>query len=461
MYRVSAPDEKSRYHLAELARMFFPTGGCEVFARDAIEADEAPAGYQAGEDNPANFLFIEDSISKEDSAKILYEFLNEKTGRELDWGTLTGVRPVKLYNGLRRKGEDAFKIMKERYLVSDEKALLLHEVSEVQKSLAFDENPEAIAVYIGIPFCPTRCNYCSFTSSEIDKRKVEKYLPALFEEMKAVSALMKDKGLFAESIYIGGGTPSSLDEDDFAELLANTREFFLEDRCREFTVEAGRPETLSAEKLAAMAECGAKRMSINPQSMKQRSLELIGRIHSPQQIIDAFALARSGGDFCVNMDLIAGLPEEEPEDFEHSLDTVIGLGPENITVHTLAIKRASRLIEEDRYLAARQADNVRIMLQSASRLLREAGYRPYYLYRQKNMAGNFENIGWSLPGYESLYNVRIMEENQIVAAMGAGAISKMYFPQEDRIERIPNVSDTKLYIERIDEMIKRKEDGIL
>lgn len=441
--------------------MFLPTGGCEVYARKTAQAAEFSVEDAAENTDPANFLYIEDLISKEEAAKILYKFLKEKTGKELDWGTLTGVRPVKLYNGLRRRNEDAFKIMRERYLVSDEKALLLHEVSEIQKSLAFDENPEAIAVYIGIPFCPTRCNYCSFTSSKIEKKKVEIYLPALFTEMRAVNALMKDRGLFAESVYIGGGTPSSLDEQDFAELLSNTKECFVGDRCREFTVEAGRPETLSAEKLEAMAESGAKRISINPQSMKQRSLELIGRIHSPQQIIDAFALARRRGDFCINMDLIAGLPEEEPEDFEASLRTVIGLGPENITVHTLAIKRASRLIEEDRYLAARQADNVRIMLQSASRLLKEAGYRPYYLYRQKNMAGNFENIGWSLPTYESLYNVRIMEENQIVAAMGAGAISKMYFPEEDRIERIPNVSDTKLYIERIDEMIKRKEDGIL
>lgn len=441
--------------------MFFPTGGCDVYARSTAQAAEPCECGAEGIGDSANFLYIEDSSSKEEAARQLYEFLKEKSGRELDWGTLTGVRPVKLYNRLRLSGEDAFRVMKERYLVSDEKALLVHEVSEIQNSLAFDESPEAVAVYIGIPFCPTRCNYCSFTSSKIEKKKARRYLAALFEEMSAVQVLMLEKGLFAESVYIGGGTPSSLDEEDFSDLIFRVKKLFISERCREFTVEAGRPETLSEGKLDSMVSCAAARISINPQSMKQRSLDLIGRLHSPQQIVDAFALARSRGDFVINADLIAGLPEESPEDFEESLDAVIGLGPENITVHSLAIKRASRLMDEDRYLAARQADNVRIMLQNSSRILKNAGYRPYYLYRLKNMAGNFENIGWSLPGYEGLYNIRIMEENQTVIAMGAGAISKMYFPAEDRIERIPNVSDTELYIERIDEMIKRKEDGIL
>ena len=225
-------------------------------------------------------------------------------------------------------------------------------------------------------------------------------------------------------------------------------------------MEGGRPETITAQKLAVIQEAGAGRVSINPQSMKQRTLDLIGRKHSPQQIREAFALAQQAGISIVNADLITGLPEETPEDFRDSLSEVIALGPENVTVHTLAVKKASRMIEEDPRIALRQADNVRQMLQDADRMLTEAGFEPYYMYRQKHMAGNFENVGWCRPGTASLYNIRIMEEDQTIVAMGAGAISKVYFPAENRLERVPNVSNYEIYIERIDEMIARKEAGI-
>ena len=396
-----------------------------------------------------------------DSKRRAYAFFKKITGKDLDWGILTGVRPGKLYNELKAKGDDPEKVLRERYYVSEEKIRLLRRVSESQTRVKRSSDPKAIGLYLGIPFCPTRCQYCSFTSNQISKEAATAYLQALFTEMDAVRDLMTRRGQTAESIYIGGGTPTSLDPEDLKAFLNKVHELFVDENTVEFTVEGGRPETITAEKLQIIKEAGAGRISINPQSMKQRTLDLIGRKHSPEQIREAFALAEEAQIPVVNADLITGLPEEEPEDFRSSLAEVIGLGPANITVHTLAVKKASRMIEEDPGVARRQADNVRQMLDDADRMLTKAGYEPYYMYRQKHMAGNFENVGWCLPGTESLYNIRIMEEDQTIVAMGAGAISKVYFPAENRLERVPNVSNYQIYIERIEEMIARKEAGLL
>ena len=395
-----------------------------------------------------------------DSKRRAYAFFRKITGKDLDWGILTGVRPGKLYNELKARGEDPEQILKEKYYVSDEKIALLRRVSESQQTVKRSPDPKAIGLYVGIPFCPTRCQYCSFTSNPYQRDASDAYLAALLREMEAVRKLMDGHGQTAESIYVGGGTPTSLEEDQLRLFLNRVRDLFVTDSTVEFTVEGGRPETITAEKLTVIQEAGAGRISINPQSMKQRTLDLIGRKHSPQQIREAFALAQQAGIGIVNADLITGLPEETPEDFRDSLSEVIALGPENVTVHTLAVKKASRMIEEDPRIALRQAENVRQMLQDADRMLTEAGFEPYYMYRQKHMAGNFENVGWCRPGTASLYNIRIMEEDQTIVAMGAGAISKVYFPAENRLERVPNVSNYQIYIERIDEMIARKEAGI-
>ena len=395
-----------------------------------------------------------------DSKRRAYAFFRKITGKDLDWGILTGVRPGKLYNELKARGEDPETVLKETYYVSDEKIALLRRVSESQQTVKRSPDPKAIGLYVGIPFCPTRCQYCSFTSNPYQRDASDAYLTALLREMEAVRKLMDRQGQTAESIYVGGGTPTSLEVDQLRLFLNRVRDLFVTDSTVEFTVEGGRPETITAEKLTVIQEAGAGRISINPQSMKQRTLDLIGRKHSPQQIREAFALAQQAGIGIVNADLITGLPEETPEDFRDSLSGVITLGPENVTVHTLAVKKASRMIEEDPRIALRQADNVRQMLQDADRMLTEAGFEPYYMYRQKHMAGNFENVGWCRPGTASLYNIRIMEEDQTIVAMGAGAISKVYFPAENRLERVPNVSNYQIYIERIDEMIARKEAGI-
>ena len=410
------------------------------------------------------FCVVENSeIDRNEEKRNLYHVLSQLTGKELDWGILTGVRPGKLFRELADKNgkEVAIKILKDVYLLSNGKIQLLVDTYDTQQSLTIDKSPSAISLYVGIPFCPTRCLYCSFTSNKFTKEASIKYMDALEKEILAVNKLLLTKGLYAESIYIGGGTPTSLENQEFERLLKLVRDNFKCDKTREWTVEAGRPDTITAEKLALIGEYGADRISINPQTMKQSTLDIIGRSHTPLQIIEAFKIAYSAGIKNINADLITGLPLEKSEDFENSLKQILDLGPNNITVHTLAVKKASRLIDEDPEIAIRQADTVRKMLDISQKMLKSSGFRPYYLYRQKHMAGNFENVGYCTEGHQNVYNIRIMDENQSNIALGAGAISKVYFPAENRIERIPNVSNYEIYIERINEMIERKEKGIL
>ncbi len=402
-------------------------------------------------------------VDRNAEKRALYAMLSEKTGISLDWGILVGVRPSKLYRELTEKlGRDGAEAkLKADYLVSDEKIKLLSDTYDTQMAFSYDRDPAAVSVYVGIPFCPTRCLYCSFTSNRFKKDASVKYMEALKKEIAAVKAIFDKKGWYAESIYIGGGTPTSLDDTEFELLLSEVSRNFLSEKTREFTVEAGRPDTITAMKLALIKGFGADRISINPQSMKQHTLDLIGRSHSPEQITEAFRLAKNAGIAIINADLIAGLPEENEEDFKRSLDAVLALGANNVTVHTLAVKRASRLIEEDPGLARRQAETVRKMLETAKNTLYALDFKPYYLYRQKNMAGNFENVGYCTNGLASVYNIRIMDENQSNIALGAGGISKLYFAEQNRVERIANVSNYEIYIDRIDEMIDRKVKGIL
>ncbi len=412
-------------------------------------------------------------VKKDDVKRWLYRELARRTGKELEWGTLTGVRPVKLFNDYARKdGPDgAERRMREDCYVSDAKILLLRETWEVQETAMTAGDPKKVAVYIGIPFCPTRCLYCSFTSNQKGPEEIARYLVALEREIRFTGEAAKKAGMAIESVYIGGGTPTTLTAPQLADLLRWTRESFDLSECREWTVESGRPDTITEEKLEAIVSGGADRISINPQSMKQETLDRIGRSHTPDDIRASFALAnalkkrlgtRADGRprLIVNADLIAGLPGEEPDDFRASLDEIIGLGPENVTVHTLAVKRSSRLHEEDKDFSYRQGARVGEMLRIAAETVREAGYRPYYLYRQKQMTGNFENVGYARPGTENLYNMKIMEENQTILALGAGGISKVWYPAENRLERVPNVSNYEQYIERLDEMLERKKTGI-
>jgi len=437
LYKVYASDGKVSYEVSELAKMFLPEQEFEVVLDHNV-------------------------LSKNEQKRNAYVLLSKALNKTLDWGILTGVRPTKLYTSLVKSDgiEKANNILKDEYFLSENKIDLLYRTYITQSKLNYDKSKNAVGLYVGIPFCPTRCLYCSFTSNKITKDAAEKYLVALEKEINAVAGIFSKKSKYVESIYIGGGTPTSLDDEDFEKMLKMVSDTFCSNRLLEFTVECGRPDTINEKKLKLISKYGAGRISINPQTMKEETLKLIGRNHTPSEIVKAYKFARDCGEYTINMDLIAGLPEESKEDFVNTINTIVDLNPENITVHTLAVKRASRLIDEDKDYAFKQADVVREMLNSGSSILADRGYGPYYLYRQKHMAGNFENVGYCKDDKSSIYNVRIMEEDQSIIALGAGGISKMYYPAENRIERIPNVSNYEVYIERIDEMIQRKEIGI-
>lgn len=449
MYSIYLRENKLKYELNELIKMFLkPSEYRLVEEKEAFEAQ----------------IILPEELTEKNAAKrFLFDQLSQLTGKKPDWGTLTGVRPVKLAMEYFRKGQDAAQvadILKKEYYLSDEKIRLLTELCLLQREILKDCRPDDVGVYAGVPFCPTRCVYCSFTSNQVSYDKIGPYLKALYKEIAFTGQHLKALGRRAESIYIGGGTPTTLSPGDLHALISNIKNAFDMSGVKEFTVEAGRPDTITEDKLLVIRESGAGRISINPQSMKQKTLDLIGRSHTPQQIKEAFRKAKAARIPIINADLIAGLPEESPADFADTLSQIIALAPENVTVHTLAVKRASKLIEYDSDYHYRQGETVREMLSTAAELLSQAGYRPYYLYRQKHMSGNFENVGYAKPGTESIYNIRIMEEDQTIVAMGAGGISKVYYPQENRLERIPNVSNYEIYIERINEMIERKKKGL-
>ncbi len=386
------------------------------------------------------------------------------------WGELTGVKPVKLtrelfkgnpYNGRQpHEKQEVRRILMEERGLSSEKADLLIEIYEYQQRILGGEKYTSAGLYIGIPFCPTRCLYCSFTSNQKPYEEVERYLQALIREVEYVGRRCRETGLDIETIYIGGGTPTTLDCGQLERLLEAVLHNFDLCKLREFTLEAGRPDTITSEKLKIAKEHGVDRISINPQSMKERTLELIGRSHSPSDILKAFDIAHRSGIPVINCDLIAGLPEESVGDFEKTLETVLDLGPANITIHTLALKRASRLIEQDQTYHETHSDVVSSMIELANEILRAEGFLPYYLYRLKRMAGALENTGWCRPGTAGIYNIRIMDEQQSIIALGAGGMTKVFFPEENRLERVPNVNNYEVYIDRLQEMLERKEQGL-
>lgn len=391
----------------------------------------------------------------------LYRMLSEATGKELPWGTLTGVRPTKLALERRLRGESPETIanyFKTEYLCSEEKtALCLKVVENESRLLAGITKQDSYSIYIGIPFCPSICLYCSFSSYPIKQYEayVEPYLEALFREIDFAAGCFPGKKL--TSIYIGGGTPTTLSAEQLRRLLHKIKQSFDFTYLREWTVEAGRPDSITREKLMVLKEEGITRISINPQTMQQRTLDLIGRRHTAEQIKEAFHLARECGHANINMDLIVGLTGEGKQDVEATLSEIEGLGPDSITVHTLAIKRAARLNAEKERYQSLKSHEASAMLAACEAYMAGHSYEPYYLYRQKNMSDNLENVGYAREGKEGLYNVLIMEERHTILALGAGGSTKFMFAEEDRLERVENVKNVKEYVARIDEMIERKQ----
>lgn len=390
----------------------------------------------------------------------LYGIYSGLTGKKLPWGTLTGIRPVKIPLALIEQGyndEYILKYFKSEYLVNDVKAELGLQVAHNEHILLSDlDYRNGYSLYIGIPFCPTTCLYCSFTSYPISmwKDRVDTYLDALLKELGYLSELLKNKKL--DSVYIGGGTPTTLLPYQFDRLFSFLEEHFDMENIREFTVEAGRPDSIDKDKLIMLKKHNVDRISVNPQTMNQKTLDFIGRRHSVEDIIKAFNLARECGFDNINMDLIVGLPGETKEDVEYTLNEIAKLDPDSLTVHSLAIKRAAALnMFKDKY-ADCHIENTEAIMDMTYDFAMAHGYEPYYLYRQKNMAGNLENVGYAKPGKAGVYNILIMEEKQSIFAAGANSQSKIVFADENRVERIENVKDVSNYIERIDEMVERK-----
>ena len=385
----------------------------------------------------------------------LYAVMKEVTGRTPPWGSLTGIRPTRLlYEGMSRglTLRQAMEETRDRFDVRPDKAALLEEIVAVQSGMpAIGE--QDVDLYVGIPFCVSRCAYCSFLSGEVGKGKqLSPYVEALEKEIAGTLELMEEKGLRPRAFYMGGGTPTSLSAPLLERVLKAASPFI--SRAREVTVEAGRPDTIDEEKLNVIRDGGAGRISINPQTMHDETLSLIGRRHSAAQTEEAYRIARRAGFSHINMDLIAGLPGENLEMFLQTLEWSRSMAPESLTVHTLSIKRSSLMHLWEARLP--DGDMVGRMVDEGRREAARRGLRPYYLYRQKYMAGNLENVGYSLPGHECVYNVDMMEELGHVLAVGAGAISKRVNPKIGRIERAPNVSEISQYIDRVEEMLERK-----
>ena len=375
------------------------------------------------------------------------------------WGALAGVRPTKITTKHLLEGgteKSAAKMMKDVYYVTPERAKLAVDCSVSTVKAAALLQPEDISLYVGIPFCPTRCAYCSFVSRSVGKRTelLDPYLQALQKELEITGKLLENSGRAIRSIYIGGGTPTTLSSRQMANLLDAIRGSFDLSRCLEFTVEGGRPDTLDAEKLRTIRDHGADRMSINPQSMIDSVLRASGRPHTAQDVLQRYQEAVDAGFDAINMDLIAGLPTDDYDGFCRSLDTVVALEPANITVHTLALKKGADLFEKR--VALPDGEEVARMVEYANHSLDAFSYKPYYLYRQKYMSGSFENVGWSKDGKDCLYNIYMMEELHTILSLGGGGMNKVNF-SDGTLQRFHNPKFPEQYIEQIESVLEQKQ----
>lgn len=457
------PDEEICQRVDEkqepLVKLVFDGGSC--FSLDAGMAEK-----------PAENCRAEDAQErKRRVTKLIYEYLSDRTGRKLAWGMLTGVRPTKLVmqkieNGISDK--EIIKFLKEDYSVSEEKANLAIQIAHREKKLLSRLNSDSFSLYVGIPFCPSICSYCSFSSSPVAlwKERMDDYLDALCKEIHALGEMAGER--MPDTIYIGGGTPTSLSVVQLDRLLAAVEEAFSTENVLEYTVEAGRPDSITREKLEVIRKYPVTRISVNPQTMQQKTLDLVGRKHTVQDVKDIFYMARGLGFDNINMDLIAGLPGETAEDMRDTLRQIEELKPDSLTVHSLAIKRAARMGQEARSPEDSLHHQIARMVEDSAASAARMELLPYYLYRQKNIAGNFENVGYAKVDKAGIYNILIMEEKQTILAAGAGAGTKIVLPEKLRLEngketnliRIENVKNIEEYISRIDEMIERKGEWL-
>ena len=475
------------YDVLALVKSFYPTEDVKILTDEVAEekrnAMDEPAIYVTVTDTKTQLLMKEEALpekgeqmqfvwqySKEEGAgaefkngfkAFVYQSLSQALDKQLAWGNLTGIRPTKIAMGMLEDGKseaEIFDFLKSNHFLSDEKADLCVDISKREKEILADIHyQDGYSLYIGIPFCPTTCLYCSFTSYPICvwKDKMDDYLTALEKEMEATAEIMQGKIL--DTVYIGGGTPTTLQAEELDRLITKLKATFDLSQVTEFTVEAGRADSITKEKLEVLYKHGITRISVNPQTMNEETLKLIGRQATAAQTVETFKMAREMGFENINMDIILGLPGETEEDVTYTIEKIKELHPDSLTVHSLAIKRASKLsqwIEQNGITALNNTDET---MEIAADGAKAMDMKPYYLYRQKNMSGNFENVGYAEEGKFGIYNILIMEEKQTIVACGAGTISKRVYP-DGRIERCDNVKDVAQYIERIEEMIERKKE---
>ncbi len=459
------------YEMENLVRAFFPYDKISV-AKD-FETLEQPYVLTSYNDNISVTVSLygfsktlsskKTSVSEDDEltmALLLYELLCERFSTTLPWGILTGVRPIKLLRNLVDKyGEETAKnYFKNQLKVSDKKLDLALLTQKAEREILSLSQKKSFSLYISIPFCPSRCNYCSFVSQSIEKAKhlIDDYVKLLCEEIKITAKIASELSLRLETVYMGGGTPTTLSVEQMDMVLSTINKYFDMSLCREFTVEAGRPDTITREKLLCIKRNGVTRISINPQTLNDEVLSIIGRRHSARDTIDAFYLARECGFDNINMDLIAGLKGDTYDSFVDTLDKIMELSPESITIHTLALKRSSTLNTENIDINIGIKNQTTDMLEYSQDKLLDASFVPYYLYRQSRMAGNLENVGWSKKGYESLYNVYIMDETHTILACGAGGVTKLKDYNSSKLDRIFNFKYPYEYNTRFDELMARK-----
>ena len=401
---------------------------------------------------------------KEDIKKLIFSSLKEITGDYYPWGILVGIRPSKIALKYLEEGkseDEIIELFRNKHLASEEKARLCIEVAKKEKKLV-NKDEKNIAIYIGMAFCPTRCFYCSFTANPIggNKKLVNPYLKALTYEIREMKKYVDERGLKIESVYFGGGTPTAVNNDEFEEIMKEIYNAFVENRdLIEFTVECGRPDSITLEKLQTMKKYNTTRISINPQTMNDNTLKMIGRGHSSEDVIEKFKLARELGFNDINMDMIIGLPGEGIKEAEYTAKEILKLKPDSLTVHGLSLKRASILYENfilKKGIQIKKQEELSSMYEMSRMLAKDLDIKPYYMYRQKNMVGNMENLGYSKEGKECLYNIQMIEDKQTIIALGADAVSKVVFLEEDRIERFGNVKDIREYTNRIKEMVEEK-----
>lgn len=477
MYLINR-NHKFHYEMENLLRVFFPDEKI-IVCEEYDENDKYCLTELDGNNITVEVSLQNKNIKKQESfslsdkvhsesnesfferkmAIMLFDILGDVTGYTPPWGILTGVRPAKLMSNLLLKHgkEDTLEYFSKELKVTDEKIRLALSVAEKEKQIIENSTEDSYSVYISIPFCPSRCSYCSFISHSNDKAKklIPEYTRKLCEEIKVTSEIAKNLKLKLRSIYIGGGTPTALDALSLKMLCDTVKENFDISNIEEYTIEAGRPDSLDDDKFDVLRNSGCTRISINPQSFNDEVLKTIGRNHNSEMTVNAMNSARNFGFDNINMDLIAGLPTESFESFSNTLHKAISFNPENITVHTLALKRSSTIVTQNQ-----QTNSGKVacqMLSFAQKTLLENGYKPYYMYRQSRCLGNLENVGWAKEGYECLYNIYMMEECHTVLAVGAGAVTKLKAPLSSEIERIFNYKYPYEYISGFDEIINRKK----